>query len=462
MFDHRGTLDGPRAICAVNSFQCKNSDKSQALCSHANGDTTVVEKAYPDGLGYYCSSNIKDAKQNCCNADFKIGATYPGIPKTVQTSSVSQNCDVAVVTSFQCPNPDKAQALCTIVEGTTARWPKVWSTPKKCNTTLTLIARFRVLDGLIFDIITPQYGRNYFCPVWLVNPLKSCCNTDFKIKLNLSICYPETTRQCPPVPFPVTANRLAESVVKPGAKPNKWPTDLKTISEPRFLVTMVSSASCTPAACTNLSYLHQSRFCYDNSHLSRITRVMLVITASRYDTVLVSTHNETIQQSTSALVCLVSLFPLAFAPHDLPRITKLPSGVRRFRLSAVVPSNRTLPVIRSLSRPGPDATCIHVEMLPKSTAPCKMRKLPKQRGTLVQIAPLPSGWDPPASNGRRWAGIHVWIGLHMKGLPQATGCDMFPPTHYTRDRAGCATGTTGQIRDGRGCLLTLSVPTNVC
>ncbi|KAH9440387.1 hypothetical protein Pst134EA_030468 [Puccinia striiformis f. sp. tritici] len=138
---------------AVNSFQCKNSDKSQALCSHANGDTTVVEKAYPDGLGYYCSSNIKDAKQNCCNADFKIGATYPGIPKTVQTSSVSQNCDVAVVTSFQCPNPDKAQALCTIVEGTTARLVKPFPS-----------------------------GRNYFCPVWLVNPLKSCCNTDFKIK----------------------------------------------------------------------------------------------------------------------------------------------------------------------------------------------------------------------------------------------------------------------------------------
>ncbi|KNE97448.1 hypothetical protein PSTG_09282 [Puccinia striiformis f. sp. tritici PST-78] len=427
---------------AVNSFQCKNSDKSQALCSHANGDTTVVEKAYPDGLGYYCSSNIKDAKQNCCNADFKIGATYPGIPKTVQTSSVSQNCDVAVVTSFQCPNPDKAQALCTIVEGTTARLVKPFPS-----------------------------GRNYFCPVWLVNPLKSCCNTDFKIK-------------CPPVPFPVTANRLAESVVKPGAKPNKWPTDLKTISEPRFLVTMVSSASWL---CLLLLPLGTTPFWFQP--------IMKLYVFP--------------EQSTSALVCLVSLFPLAFAPHDLPRITKLPSGVRRFRLSAVVPSNRTLPVIRSLSRPGPDATCIHVEMLPKSTAPCKMRfiitipsnfskkgnsqsnegscgeiwsslKIPGQRqcktfrrsndlilrdrldSTLVQIAPLPSGWDPPASNGRRWAGIHVWIGLHMKGLPQATGCDMFPPTHYTRDRAGCATGTTGQIRDGRGCLLTLSVPTNVC
>ncbi|KAI7934959.1 hypothetical protein MJO28_016412 [Puccinia striiformis f. sp. tritici] len=430
---------------AVNSFQCKNSDKSQALCSHANGDTTVVEKAYPDGLGYYCSSNIKDAKQNCCNADFKIGSNRrPRIPESPRQSK-------------RVPCPKTAML----------RWSRHSSAPilirpKLCAPSSRVLPRDVSLNHLdraqslvhpeemqhnidfdcAFPLVKPfPSGRNYFCPVWLVNPLKSCCNTDFKIKLNLSICYPETTRQCPPVPFPVTANRLAESVVKPGAKPNKWPTDLKTISEPRFLVTMVSSASCTPAACTNLSYLHQSRFCYDNSHLSRITRVMLVITASRYDTVLVSTHNETIQQSTSALVCLVSLFPLAFAPHDLPRITKLPSGVRRFRLSAVVPSNRTLPVIRSLSRPGPDATCIH---------------------TLVQIAPLPSGWDPPASNGRRWAGIHVWIGLHMKGLPQATGCDMFPPTHYTRDRAGCATGTTGQIRDGRGCLLTLSVPTNVC
>ncbi|KAI7933852.1 hypothetical protein MJO29_016690 [Puccinia striiformis f. sp. tritici] len=57
----------------VNSFQCPDPVKAQAMCSRTDGDTTVVEKPYPDGLGYYCSSNIKDASQNCCNLDLKIG-----------------------------------------------------------------------------------------------------------------------------------------------------------------------------------------------------------------------------------------------------------------------------------------------------------------------------------------------------------------------------------------------------
>ncbi|KAH9473531.1 hypothetical protein Pst134EA_000610 [Puccinia striiformis f. sp. tritici] len=123
----------------VNSFQCPDPVKAQAMCSRTDGDTTVVEKPYPDGLGYYCSSNIKDASQNCCNLDLKIGATYPGISRTVQTSSLSQNCDVAVLTSFQCPDPDQAQALCSLTDGTTTQLVKPFPS-----------------------------GRNYFCPVDLL------------------------------------------------------------------------------------------------------------------------------------------------------------------------------------------------------------------------------------------------------------------------------------------------------
>ncbi|KAI9602118.1 hypothetical protein KEM48_000145 [Puccinia striiformis f. sp. tritici PST-130] len=137
----------------VNLFQCPNPDKAQAMCSRTDGDTTVVEKPYPDGPGYYCSSNIKDASQNCCNLDFKIGATYPGISKTIQKSSFSQNCNVAVPTSFQCPNPDKAQALCSLTDGTTTQLVKPFPS-----------------------------GSSYFCPADLVGPVKNCCNTDFKIQ----------------------------------------------------------------------------------------------------------------------------------------------------------------------------------------------------------------------------------------------------------------------------------------
>ncbi|KAI9601174.1 hypothetical protein H4Q26_000978 [Puccinia striiformis f. sp. tritici PST-130] len=109
----------------VNSFQCPDPVKAQAMCSRTDGDTTVVEKPYPDGLGYYCSSNIKDASQNCCNLDLKIGATYPGISRTVQTSSLWYY---------------------NAISETFSQWTQL------------------------------------LLPCGLAGPVKNCCNTDFKIR----------------------------------------------------------------------------------------------------------------------------------------------------------------------------------------------------------------------------------------------------------------------------------------
>ncbi|POW13498.1 hypothetical protein PSTT_03655, partial [Puccinia striiformis] len=245
----------------VNLFQCPNPDKAQAMCSRTDGDTTVVEKPYPDGPGYYCSSNIKDASQNCCNLDFKIGATYPGISKTIQRVHFPK------IAMWRCPRHSSAPILIRLKLCVPSQMvlqrnvslnhldrAKSLVNPKKCNIKLTLIVRFRDLDGSIFYQHFAVW-KQLLCPADLVGPVKNCCNTDFKIQLNLSTCIPETTRQSPWLAIPVLALRLggglARRIVNPEAKPNKWPTASKSTFQLRFLVTMASSASFPAAAPTD-------------------------------------------------------------------------------------------------------------------------------------------------------------------------------------------------------------------
>ncbi|KNE89613.1 hypothetical protein PSTG_16929 [Puccinia striiformis f. sp. tritici PST-78] len=181
----------------VNLFQCPNPDKAQAMCSRTDGDTTVVEKPYPDGPGYYCSSNIKDASHNCCNLDFKIGATYPGISKTIQKSSFSQNCNMVLQRNVSLNHLDRAKSLVQPEE---------------------------MQHKIDFDLVKPfPSGSSYFCPADL---LFQCLHSGL-------------------------GGGLARRIVNPEAKPNKWPTASKSTFQLRFLVTMASSTSFPAAAPTD-------------------------------------------------------------------------------------------------------------------------------------------------------------------------------------------------------------------
>ncbi|POW02858.1 hypothetical protein PSTT_11495, partial [Puccinia striiformis] len=339
----------------VNSFQCPDPVKAQAMCSRTDGDTTVVEKPYPDGLGYYCSSNIKDASQNCCNLDLKIALNHAAC--LVQSTCYHRHKLTSRIVGHVSRNLQDS--------------PNEFLVPKlRCGGAHMVLQRNVSLNHLnrAQNLVYPeemQHNIDFDCtfpsetfsqwtqlllPCGLAGPVKNCCNTDFKIRLFRCLRSG-------------LGGGLARRIVKPEAKPNEWPATSKSISQLRFLVTMVPSASSPPSPPPMVFAPVPLTF---RSIFSSVTR-----------------HK---------IISYLSLLPPAFVTQDLAHITKLLCAVRRCGASAisvVVPSGRTQPgpmQCASMLNCYPNLLH-HVRCCPLSSGfpYFPKRKLPTQRGVMLAV-----------------------------------------------------------------------------